>query len=171
MQNHLGLDQKAPFYTLDLLKSWNIIKPGSQLLKSISLFPRIDSEKIGGVAPDKETDTEAETLNFKPEISIEVLSRIDLRVGTVLRAEKLARAKKLLTLEVDIGEKRTVVAGIAGSYTPESLVGKQVIVVANLKPVKLMGILSNGMVLAAEDNDHLALVCLDKPVKPGTPLR
>jgi len=99
-----------------------------------------------------------------------MLNRIDLRVARVIQAEKVPRAKKLLKLTVDLGEKRTIIAGIAERYAPEELVGKQIIVVANLKPVKLMGILSNGMVLAAGD-DQLALATLDKPITPGTPLR
>jgi len=108
---------------------------------------------------------------MKPEIAIDTLGEIDLRVGKVLQAEAIPRAKKLLKLEVDIGEKRTIVAGIAQSYTPEEMVGKQVIVVANLKPVKLMGVLSNGMLLAAVDKKGCTVATLDGDVKPGTPLR
>lgn len=171
MQQHLGLDPDKGFYPLDSLKTWNLIQPGTQLLKSVSLFPRIDPDKIQAAEPGEPEEAKTEKPEFKPEITIDTLSEIDLRVGTVLNAQKIPRAKKLLELEVDIGEKRTVVAGIAEHYEPESLKGKQVIVVANLKPVKLMGIVSKGMVLAAEDGKSLALVCADKPVKPGTPLR
>jgi len=109
--------------------------------------------------------------DLKPEISIEDFGRVDLRAATVVNAEAVPRAKKLLKLEVDIGEKRTIVAGISGPYTPEDLVGKQVIVVANLKPAKLMGILSNGMLLAAVDDKIQGLATLDGKVKPGTPLK
>jgi methionyl-tRNA synthetase len=96
---------------------------------------------------------------------------VDLRVATVIKAEKIPRAKKLLKLEVDMGEARTIVAGIANDYEPEDIVGKQVIVVANLKPAKLMGILSNGMVLAAVEDGKCSIATLDKEVKPGTSLR
>ena len=95
---------------------------------------------------------------------------MDLRVGRVIKAEAVPKAKKLLKLEVDLGENRTIVAGIAGSYSPESLVGKQVIVLANLQPAKLMGILSQGMLLAAVDDNRCTVATLDGVVKPGTAL-
>ncbi len=170
MQKRLGLDPDAEFYALDRLTSWNIIQPGSQLLKSVSLFPRIDPKKLDPVTTKKKAGLEPEKFIFKPEVTLDMLNRIDLRVARVIQAEKVPRAKKLLKLTVDLGEKRTIIAGIAERYAPEELVGKQIIVVANLKPVKLMGILSNGMVLAADD-DQLALATLDKPITPGTPLR
>ena len=97
-----------------------------------------------------------------------VAKKIPVLSVSVPNAE--SRAKKLLKLEVDLGEKRTIVAGIAAHYTPEELVGKQVIVAANLKPAKIMGILSNGMLLAAIDDFGCAVATMDKKVKPGTPL-
>jgi len=72
---------------------------------------------------------------------------------------------------VDMGEKRTIVAGIAANYTPQDLIGKQVIILANLKPAKLMGIVSEGMLLAATDENGCSVTTVDKPVKPGTPLK
>jgi methionyl-tRNA synthetase len=102
---------------------------------------------------------------------LEVFSKIDLRVATVVHAERIPRAKKILKLEVDLGQKRTIVAGIAQNYTPEELIGKQIIIVANLKPAKLMGIVSNGMLIAAVDDSGPILTALDKLVDPGTPLR
>jgi methionyl-tRNA synthetase len=92
-------------------------------------------------------------------------------VATVLAAEPVPKAKKLLKLEIDMGEPRTIVAGIAEHYTPESLVGRQVIVVANLKPAKLMGVVSQGMLLAAGETAGPVLVLPDKPVPPGSALR
>ena len=123
------------------------------------------------MATGESSGNESGLPDLKPEISIEDFARVDLRVATVVHAEAVPRAKKLLKLEVDIGEKRTIVAGISGPYTPEALVGKQVVVVANLKPAKLMGILSNGMLLAAVDNKIRGLATLDGKVKPGTPLK
>jgi methionyl-tRNA synthetase len=98
---------------------------------------------------------------------------VDLRVATVIKAEAIPRAKKLLKLEVDLGEPqvRTLVAGIAGAYDPGSLVGKQVIVLANLKPAKLMGVQSQGMVLAASSDQGTVVLTLDKPMLPGTTVR
>jgi methionyl-tRNA synthetase len=113
------------------------------------------------------------TPELKAEITIDDFSAVDLRVATVVKAEAIPRAKKLIKLEVDMGEPqtRTVVAGIAGSYAPEALVGKQVVVVANLKPAKLMGIRSQGMVLAASSETDTIVLRLDKPMPPGTPVR
>jgi methionyl-tRNA synthetase len=91
-------------------------------------------------------------------------------VATVVSAQAVPRARKLLQLEVDLGEKRTIVSGIAGSYAPDDLVGKQVIVVANLKPAKLMGVLSKGMLIAATDDSGVTVATLDKAISPGTPL-
>ena len=88
----------------------------------------------------------------------------------MIHAERIPRAKKVLKLEVDLGEKRTIVAGIAQNYTPVELIGKQIIIVANLKPAKLMGIVSNGMLIAAVDDSGPNLAIPDKPVGPGTPL-
>ena len=91
-----------------------------------------------------------------------------MRVGTVKAAEPVPKSKKLIKLTVDIGEERTVVAGVAGQYTEEDLVGKQVIIVANLEPVKLMGVESYGMVLATEDASGLHLLIPDSPAVPGS---
>jgi methionyl-tRNA synthetase len=151
MQQHLGLDPDDSFYHLNQIRTWKAIAPGTTLLKSVALFPRIE---MGEAASDSasEPQEEPKVLEIKPEITIEEFSRIDLRVATVVHAEPIPKAKKLLKLEVDMGQKRTLVAGIAEKYTAEEMIGKQVIVVANLKPAKLMGVVSNGMLLAAVDD-------------------
>jgi len=170
MQQHLGLDPDHSFYHLNQLRTWKAIEPGTTLLKSIALFPRIEME---GAASNSASPPQEEpaVLDIKPEISLEEFSRIDLRVATVVHAEPIPKAKKLLKLEVDMGHKRTLVAGIAEKYTAEELIGKQVIVVANLKPAKLMGVVSNGMLLAAVDDSGPTLATLGKSVPPGTPLK
>jgi len=105
---------------------------------------------IGQQATEK--PAEVVTGNLKPEIVFDDFAKIDLRVGTILSAEKVEKADKLLKLEVDLGfEKRTIVSGIAQHFTPEEITGKQVVVVANLAPRKMRGIESNGMILMAED--------------------
>jgi methionyl-tRNA synthetase len=170
MQKHLGLDSKAPFYLLDRIRIWKSIKPGTQLPKSVVLFPRVEpteNKTAAGNGPQKADGSPV----IKEEITIDEFAKIDLRVATVVKAEKIPRAKKLLKLEVDLGRKRTIVAGIAEKYTPEELVGKQVIIVANLKPTKLMGTVSNGMLIAAVDDSGPTVAVLDKPVDPGTPLK
>lgn len=100
----------------------------------------------------KTSDTEQQTSTLKPEIVFDDFSKIDLRTGTILTAEKVAKADKLLKLEIDLGfEKRVIVSGIAQHFSPEVLPGKKVVVVANLTPRKMRGIESNGMILMAED--------------------
>ena len=170
MQQHLGLNPDDPFYHLNQLRKWKAIAPGTTLLKSVALFPRIEVEEAASDAasPPQEQPT---VLKTKPEITLEEFSRIDLRVATVVHAEPIPKAKKLLKLEVDTGHKRTLVAGIAENYTAEELIGKQVIIVANLKPAKLMGVVSNGMLLAAVDDSGPTLATLEKTVVPGTPLK
>ncbi|MDD2388228.1 MAG: methionine--tRNA ligase [Desulfobacterales bacterium] len=170
MRVHLGLNPDEPFYHLDRLRTWNTILAGTELPKSIVLFPRVDTNKDKSEA-DQLSAPESQLPEFKPEITFETLEKIDLRVGTVVRAEVVPKARKLLKLLVDLGQQRTIVAGISGSYTPEELEGKQIIVVANLKPAKLMGILSNGMVLAAVDQQQCSLATVDRNVTPGTPLK
>ena len=167
MQKHLGMDPKKQFYHLDSLKTWKTLIPGTNLPKSITLFPRIDL-KNGNTSLSGIKGQSSEPVAIKPEITLDTLNKVDLRVATVVHAEAMPRAKKLLKLEVDLGEKKTIIAGISADYTPEDLIGKQVIVVANLKPAKLIGILSQGMLLAAVDENGCTVASMDKKVKPGT---
>ncbi|RZB35131.1 MAG: methionyl-tRNA synthetase [Desulfobacteraceae bacterium Eth-SRB1] len=173
MRKYLGIEPDMfsgkEVISLDKLKAWRVIKPGTKLLKSITLFPRIDLKK-DNFDTSEQAASDLISPAIKPEISMEMFSKVDFRVATVVHAEAIPKAKKLLKLEVDIGEKRTIVAGIAASYTPEELIGKQVIVVVNLKPVKLMGIESNGMVIAAVEEKGCAVSAVDRKVKPGTPV-
>jgi methionyl-tRNA synthetase len=106
-------------------------------------------------------------------ISIEDFMKVELRVAKVLTAERVPKSNKLLKLSVDVGaEQRTLVAGIAEAYEPEALVGRTVVIVFNLKPAKLMGIESNGMVLAASpDGGKPIVVSFDEPPAPGTRVR
>lgn len=102
-------------------------------------------------------------------IDIDYFKNIDLRVAEILEAEKVKKSRKLIKLQLDLGElgKRQIVAGIANYYEPENLIGKKIIIVANLKPAKLMGIESNGMLLAAKINDKLVLLTTDGDIEPG----
>ncbi len=170
MQRHLGLDPQERFFELECLKKWNSMPSGIELPKSTTLFPRIDEKEVMASKSKAEDGQKEKDKAGKSQITLEDLDKIDLRIGTITAAEAVPRAKKLLKLEVDIGETRTVIAGIAGSYEPDRLVGKQVVVVANLKPAKLMGVLSQGMLLAAAGGDGLVLIGPDGAVEPGTPL-
>jgi methionyl-tRNA synthetase len=169
MQRHLGLEPEAGSYDVERLKSWRGLPPGTALPKTVSLFPRV--EPINARVEATAAKTDAPAPRFKPQISFEEFSRLDLRVATVRKAEAVPKTRKLLKLEVDVGQRRTIVAGIAERYDPADLVGKQVVIVANLKPAKLMGILSEGMLLAAVDDTGTALATVNPPMPPGTPLR
>jgi methionyl-tRNA synthetase len=113
-----------------------------------------------------------ETGNRKPEIQHDDFAKLDLKCATIIAAEKVAKADKLLKLEVDLGfEKRTIVSGIALHHKPEDIIGKQVVIVANLAPRKMKGIESNGMILMAEDKDgKLKFVNPDETVENGSPV-
>jgi methionyl-tRNA synthetase len=172
MQKHLGQDSSQPFFKLENITHWRGLASGTQLPKSITLFPRVDVKKPAEV-PEAEESVKMLQPELKPEITIDDFTRIDLRVATVLRAEAIPRAKKLLKLEIDLGEPepRTLVAGIAETYAPDDLVGRQVIVVANLKPAKLMGVLSKGMLLAASNEGQTSVLTPERQMPPGTPIR
>jgi methionyl-tRNA synthetase len=116
MQKHLGLNPDSSFYHLDHLKTWKAIPPGTALLKSVALFPRVEIEEKATNSAFQNQEEPA-VLNIKPEITMDEFSRIDLRVATVVNAEQIPKAKKLLKLEVDMGQKRTLVAGIAEKYS------------------------------------------------------
>lgn len=172
MQRHLGLDPDTGFYRLENLRQWKSLPSGSRMKKSIILFPRIDGSKKprSDRGPTSEMPA-GDVPEIKKEISLEEFAKVDLRVATVVRAEKIPRAKKLLKLEVDIGVRKTIVAGIAEGYAPEDLVGKQIVFVANLKPAKLMGIVSEGMMVAAVNEKICTVATVDKKTAPGTKLR
>jgi methionyl-tRNA synthetase len=106
------------------------------------------------------------------QITIEEFQKIQLKTARVLSAERVPKSEKLLKLQVSLGsEQRQIVAGIGKKYEPESLVGKTIIVVANLKPAKLMGIESQGMVLAAGDSEVRGLATILEEVDPGTKVK
>lgn len=107
----------------------------------------------------------------KAVIGIEDFLKVDLRVAKVLSAERVEGSEKLLKLQISLGdEERTIVAGIAKYYSPEELVGKKIVVVANLKPRKIFGITSQGMLLAASDGENLSLIVPDRDIKEGAKL-
>lgn len=146
----------------------NPLKPGTVLPKPSILFAKVEDEVIDlemqklKAMHDAALQKKAPPYEpLKGEIGIEEVEKLDLRVGLILKAEKLPKSKKLLKLEVDIGlEKRTILSGISQHYLPDELTGKKVIVVANLKPAKLMGVESQGMVLAGTLDASLELVTL-----------
>ncbi|MDU7955376.1 MAG: methionine--tRNA ligase [Clostridium perfringens] len=156
--------------TWESLKEFNGTVAGDKVVKGAVIFPRIDvEEKLAELealkpAPVKPANEELVKNPIKEEITIDDFDKIDLRVVKVLECEPVKKAKKLLKLKVDLGgEERQVISGIAQYYKPEELVGKYVVLVANLKPVKLRGELSQGMILAAAPSDDSELLL----VNPG----
>ncbi len=147
---------------------WGLSPAGTQTQVGEPLFPRIDMEALAAAI-----DTKEETLEHKPEITIEDFAKLELRVGKILQSEQHPKADKLLVLKVKVGpEERTIVSGIRQWYKPEELIGKKVIVVTNLKPVKLRGIESQGMILSAEDKDgNLSISGLEKDIADGSEVR
>lgn len=167
IQSLLGLSKQGEDLKLKTIRVWGVEKPAGKVHKAPHLFPRVemkDSDK-----PEKEK--EEKTMPEKEWISFKEFQKLDLRVGTIKSAEPIKGSKKLVKLLVDIGEERTVVAGIVGHYDAEALKGKQVVVVANLEPATLMGVESKGMVLAAEDESGVHLLMPDAQTEPGSQVR
>jgi len=137
---------------------------GAALSRGESLFPRVSAEKEA--PPPKKP-----ALELKPEIDYDDFSKVDLRVAKILAAEAVPKSNKLVKLKIDIGEERTIVAGIGKDYKPEELVGKSIVIVANLKPAKLMGVESRGMLLATDSPEGLTLIGFDREPKTGAKVR
>ncbi len=167
--NQLGLSDFKSALLSDAV--WGGLPDGIQTKKGDPIFPRIEVEeaKEEKAAPavkeeKKEEKKEAAPEEALPQISIDDFFKTDLRVAEILTAENVKKSKKLIKMTVSLGsEERTVVSGIAQYYKPEDLVGKHVIFVANLKPAKLMGIESQGMVLAASKDGELVVPFVDMP--------
>ncbi|MDP8208749.1 MAG: methionine--tRNA ligase [Candidatus Electryonea clarkiae] len=149
--------------------AWSDVLSGRTVIHGDAIFPRVTlpktSEKIEKPAPEKKKPAKT------PEdgiITYDQFKQVDLRTATILEAEAVPDTDKLLRLQVDIGsEKRQIVAGIAQHYSPEELIGRTIIVVANLQPAKIRGVKSQGMLLAVQDDKNLRLLTPDDEVKPG----
>jgi methionyl-tRNA synthetase len=162
---------------------WGILPTNAPLRVADPIFPRADvAQYIGGVTPVEEQKPPApapppiETTQAAPpglaKISIDQFMEIDLRVAEIRAAERVPKSKKLIQLTVSTGDaERTLVAGIGTKYTPEELVGRKVVIVANLQPAKLMGVESNGMVLAASIDGEPSLLSVDAGVPAGTKVK
>ncbi len=147
------------------------IPAGSSVGEASPMFARLDEEKklaeiYAEIEANMEKEPEIEPI--KPEVTIDDFAKLDLRTAKVIAAEKVEKADKLLKLTVKLGsEERTVVSGIAKYYKPEEIVGKNVVMIANLKPVKLRGIMSNGMILAVATDDTLKVLSVDDEIPTG----
>jgi len=155
---------------------WGWLTGGNTVRKGNPIFPRIEEEKPKVEQEPivlKDQAKPAAPPSLTEEITIEEFARIDFRVAKVLQAERVEGSDKLLKLTVALGAaERQIVAGIALHYQPEEMVGKEIVVVANLKPAKLRGVISQGMLLAASnDQGQLALVCPEKSVGSGAKVK
>jgi methionyl-tRNA synthetase len=169
----MGIQQDISKQHLGTATVWGGSRPGTQIQPGEQLFPRIDPGRFATTAEAK-----AQAVDAQPQedtsltVSFEEFQKLDLRVGRIVTAEPVPKANKLLKLTVDIGqEQRTVVAGIAQSYSPEALVGKSIILVANLAPRTLRGVESRGMVLAAESDGQIVLAGFETPLPPGSKVK
>lgn len=197
MLERLGIEKKPEELRLIEDACWGALQEGTKVVKGESLFPRVETDKGRGLRvaghgsktssqPATSQRVEIDSSRAEPaldsirapapavsasaeagQIDIELFRQVDLRVGLIKHADKVPKSEKLVKLIVDIGEERQIVAGIARTHSPEALVGKQVVIVANLKPVKLMGIESHGMILAVGDGNDLKLVVPEAEVAPG----
>ena len=173
MWRQLGIQDKIATQHLATAMVWGGTRPGTAIQPGEQLFPRIEAGRLlpaatrsAAVAPEPTQEAAAVTVSF------EDFQKLDLRVGRIVAAEPVPKANKLLKLTVDVGaEQRTVVAGVAASYRPEALIGKRVILVANLAPRTLRGVESQGMVLAAESDGDIVLASFDTPVHPGSKVK
>ncbi|UTR12431.1 methionine--tRNA ligase [Evansella sp. LMS18] len=184
----LGIDEENTSW--ESLRQFGQLKSGTKVVsKGEPLFPRLDVkeevkyivEAMGGVLvseEDQENSSEsssAEAVIEAPEsdeITIDDFTKVELRVAEVIGAEKVKKADKLLKIQLDLGyEQRQVVSGIAKHYSPEELVGKKVICVTNLKPVKLRGELSQGMILAASNEEELTLATIAQSLPNGSKVK
>lgn len=181
MLERLGIAKKAADLRLSEDARWGTLQEGIPVSKGEALFPRVETAAKKAEKTEKPGKAPTAEAAPKPEpkktavvaaegsgiIDIDTFRQVDLRIGLIKQAERIPQSKKLVKLLVDIGEERQVVAGIAETHTPEMLVGKQVVIVANLKPAKLMGIESHGMVLAVRDGQDLRLLVPEQHVTPG----
>jgi methionyl-tRNA synthetase len=197
LREQLGLPVLVPVAGEDVWPSkWGVLPAGTQTKPSAALFPRLDKDqekaalaqlgieqpaaadaakgKSGKAAKAEKAEAKQEPAKVEAGadagITYDDFAKVELRVALVLSAEKVPKSDKLLKLSLDAGDPapRQILAGIAQHYQPEQLVGKKVVIVANLKPRKLMGLESQGMVLAASDDTGLFVTMPAGDVKPGS---
>jgi methionyl-tRNA synthetase len=179
----LGFDRasESPESHKTTLLNWGELKPGSRLGPTEPLFVRVDPASFqSSLAMRREQGQPKQVREQAPassqgksdQISIEDFAKVEMRVGRILAAERVPESEKLIKLQVDIGsETRQLVAGIGKAYDPATLPGRLVVVVTNLRPAKLMGVASNGMIVAASDGGVPVLATFNEPVVVGSRLR
>jgi methionyl-tRNA synthetase len=164
----LGLDPQSMTHDRTIISK--LLTHQRPIVAGSAFFPRLEGEDSKKSSKISQESQEAE----KPKlpdglISIEEFKRLDLRVAEILSAEKLKKSTKLVKLKLSLGDsERVIVAGIGTHFQPEELVGRQVIIIANLAPAKLMGVESKGMVLAASNDTELVLLTVSSKIAPGS---
>ncbi len=177
--SQLGISDEFTNPLLENKIEWGGLRPGTLIHKGPSLFPRIESKPGATLVtessvPSQPTAAEPATpaSPAPAQITIDEFMKIQLKTARVLSAERVPKSEKLIKLQVSLGaEQRQIVAGIGKKYEPDALVGKTIVIVVNLKPAKLMGIESQGMVLAAGDTDVRGLLTIQEEVDPGTKVK
>jgi len=164
LMNRLGIEN-IDSQNFDSIGKWGGLSSGNTLTRGDALFPRIKYEK------EEEVPEVKKITDLKEEISFEDFEKVDIRVARIIEAEAVPQSSKLVKLKIDVGEERTIVAGMGKDYKPDDLIGKQIAVVINLKPTKLMGVESHGMLLATDKDKGLALVSFDDEAKVGAKVR
>jgi methionyl-tRNA synthetase len=181
--NQLGLIE-GEITAWESLYTFGKTEAGTTVQTGEPIFPRLDVEQevenivkdMGGTYVKESNDQKEEKVTLKApevdEITIDDFTKLDLRVGQIIGAEKIKKADKLLKIQLDLGyEKRQVVSGIAQYYTPDELIGQKVICIANLKPIKLRGEDSKGMILAGSEGDQLKLATIDQNLPNGSKVK
>ena len=166
------IGQPVENFRLQESTQWGRLRAGTQFVHAEPLFPRVDETALPQLLPEFFGGSAAQvpvaTAIGKEPVEIQDFSKLDLRVAKVVAAERVPNTDKLLRLQIEIAsERRQIIAGIAKDYAPESLVGRSIIVVANLKPTKLRGELSEGMLLAAKADGRLTLLTVDTDIPSG----
>jgi methionyl-tRNA synthetase len=163
----LGISAPGKRGDLVTLGRWGVLEPDTALGEPRPLFPRVDLQKAG-LGEEIKVEDQVQNGEGAAEISIEEFKRVELRVAKVIAAESIKGSDRLLRLRVEVGGvERPLVAGIAKHYAPGDLVGKTIIVVANLKPARIFGQTSQGMVLAAVSDERVCLLTVDADVPTG----
>jgi methionyl-tRNA synthetase len=165
----LGLPAGEP--DIEKLSHWGVLEPGAEVRKVKGLFPRTSS-RAQKAKPAEERKPEKKEIEGVMQVEFTDFQKIELKTARIIEAEKVENADKLLRLQLDVaGEPRQIVAGIAEHYEPETLVGRTIVIVANLKPAKIRGVESQGMLLAASTDDTLRLVTVDGEIPTGAQVR
>jgi methionyl-tRNA synthetase len=166
VMDQLGIADAAG-WNFQSIQAWGGLRPGNELKRGESLFPRVEVK----MDESKPEAVKADILPIKPEIGYEEFEKVDLRAAKVMAAERVPKSNKLIKVTVEIDGERQIVAGIGKDYEPEELVGKTIVVVANLKSTKLMGVESRGMLLATDTQEGLTLLGFDRPPVTGSKIR